>query len=175
MARYGTRWFLIACLGAALAPLATGVMPASPDMQARTGFPGWPSQFENRALTQLPLSALEQRFARDFPGHIARFTDGQREIIMRWVARPTRKLHPAADCFRANGYTLTPRPIRETDGQRWATFVAVHGKNTFLVSERIHDQHGRQWTDMSAWYWANQMDRGGASWAITVAQRNQSQ
>ncbi|OGB20810.1 MAG: hypothetical protein A3I66_19575 [Burkholderiales bacterium RIFCSPLOWO2_02_FULL_57_36] len=171
MVKRGTRWFLIACVAAALAPLAVGGKPASPGIKAITGFPGWPTTFENRALTRLPLSALEERFARDFPGHIARFTDGKREIIMRWVAHPTRKLHPAADCFRANGYTVTPRPIRETGGQRWATFLAAHGKRNFLVSERIHDQNGRQWSDVSAWYWANQMDDGGASWAITVAQR----
>lgn len=171
MVKYGTRWFLIVCLAAALAPLAGGGKPASPISQGARGFPGWPATFENRALTQLPLSELEERFAQDFPGHIARFTDGEREIIMRRVVHPTRKLHPAADCFRAHGYTVTPQPIRETDGQRWATFLAARGESNFLVSERIHDQSGRQWSDVSAWYWANQMGDGGAAWAITVAQR----
>lgn len=171
MVKHSTRWFLIACLAAAAAPLALGGKPVSPNIKATSGFPGWPATFEGRTLTQLPLSALEDRFARDFPGRIARFTDGQREIIMRWVAHPTRKLHPAADCFKANGYTVRPRPIREADGQRWATFSATHGKRSFLVSERIHDQNGRQWSDVSAWYWASQMGEGGASWAITVAER----
>lgn len=171
MVKHSTRWFLIACLAAALAPLAMGGKYAASDIKGVTGFPGWPTTFENRKLTQLPLSALEERFARGFPGHIARFTDGKREITIRWVARPTRKLHPAADCFRANGYTITPQPIRESGGQRWATFFAAHGKNNFLVSERVHDQHGRQWSDVSAWYWENQIGNSGASWAITVAQR----
>ncbi len=171
MLKHSTRWFLIACLAAALAPLVMGGKSVSPNVKGTSGFPGWPATFENKILTRLPLSALEERFAREFPGHIARFTDGKREIIMRWVAHPTRKLHPAADCFRANGYTVTPRPIREAGGQRWATFVAAHGKSSFLVSERIHGQHGRQWSDVSAWYWANQLGDGGASWAITVAQR----
>lgn len=174
MASHGTRWFLIAFLVAAMAPLLTGGnagKAAAPHTQGTGSFPGWPATFENRPLTQLPLSTLEQRFARDFPGHIARFTDGRREIIMRWVAHPTRKLHPAADCFRANGYRITPQPIRETGGQRWAVFSATHGKQTLLVSERIHDRQGRQWSDVSAWYWENQMNGGGAAWAITVAQR----
>lgn len=171
MVKRSTRWFLIACLAAALAPLVYCGKSASPDIKQTTGFPGWPTTFENRALTQLPLSALEERFARDFPGQIARFTDGKREIIMRWVARPTRKLHPAADCFKANGYAVTPRPIRETGGQRWGTFFASRGKESYLVSERIHDPNGRQWSDVSAWYWENQVGDDGASWAITVAQK----
>lgn len=170
MHRHSTRWFLIACLAAALAPLAGAGKPAAPDIKARSEFPGWPATFENRELTQLPLSALEERFARDFPGRIARFTDGKREIIMRWVAGPTRKLHPAADCFKGSGYTVTSRPIIEADGQRWATFVAVRGNRNFLVSERIYDQQGRQWSDVSAWYWANQMGDSSPAWAITVAQ-----
>ena len=170
MARHGTRWFLIACLAAALAPLAGSGKPAAQDGRPASSFPGWPATFENRPLARLPLSALEERFAQDFPGHIARFTDGRREIIMRWVAHPTRRLHPAADCFRANGYTVTPRPIRESGGQRWATFHAVRGNSSLLVSERIHDRDGRQWSDVSAWYWTRQTGGGGASWAVTVAQ-----
>ena len=172
MGEYGRRWFLMLCLGAAVAPLAVGGKSVAPNIQGNSGFPGWPATFENRPLTQLPLSALEERFARDFPGRIARFTDGKREIIMRWVAHPTRKLHPAADCFRANGYAITPQPIRETGGQRWATFIATHGKKRLLVSERIHDRNGRQWSDVSAWYWANQTGGSIASWAITVAQED---
>ncbi len=171
MVTHSTRWFLIICVAVALVPLAMGSKSASINSKEKSGFPGWPTTFENRALTRLPLSALEARFARDFPGHIARFTDGKREVIMRWVATPTRKLHPAADCFRANGYIVTPRPIREAGDQRWATFFAVHGTAKFLVSERIHDQSGRQWSDVSAWYWANQIGDGGGSWAVTVAQR----
>lgn len=170
MVRHGARWLLKLCLAAAIAPLAMSGKSV-PSGKEASGFPGWPDTFENRALTPLPLTALEERFARDFPGRIARFTDGRREIIMRWVARPTRKLHPAADCFKANGYTITAQPIREVAGQRWVIFSAVRGKQRLLVSERIHDANGRQWSDVSAWYWANQMGGGAAAWAITVAQK----
>ena len=52
------------------------------------------------------LGPIEERFARRFPGAIARFTDGERVLIVRQVTRPTRQLHPADDCFRAIGYTV---------------------------------------------------------------------
>jgi hypothetical protein len=61
----------------------------------------WPTHFRDQPLTQLPLGEVEQRFARRFPGAIARFTDGERVLIVRQVTRPTRQLHPATDCFRA--------------------------------------------------------------------------
>ena len=48
---------------------------------AVVAFPGWPSTFEGRTLTPLPLNEMETKFATGFPGRIARFSDGEREII----------------------------------------------------------------------------------------------
>src|SRR5439155_24588963 len=99
--------FLAACVIAAAAPL----VPAPQAPAAAAGFPGWPAEFEGRPLRPLPLTALEERFADNFPGRVGRFSDGDREIILRWVAHETRRVHPAADCFKASGYELTPKPI----------------------------------------------------------------
>src|SRR4051794_38007133 len=99
--------FLGVCLIAAAVPL----LPAPPAPAAASGFPGWPVEFEGRPLRPLPLTALEERFADNFPGRLGRFSDGEREIILRWVTRETRTLHPAADCFKASGYELTHMPI----------------------------------------------------------------
>ena len=55
------------------------------------------------------MSEVEQRFAARFPGAIARFSDGERVIVLRHVERPTRMLHPAADCFRGLGYAHAAR------------------------------------------------------------------
>src|SRR5512143_3486458 len=72
----------------------------------------WPTHFRDQPLTQLPLGALEERCARRFPGAIGRFTDGQRIVIIRQVSRPTRELHPTADCFCGIGYQVTrPHPV----------------------------------------------------------------
>ena len=160
--------FAAACIAAALAPLwaGSGEIPASAD-----AFPGWPTSFENRTLTQLPLSPLEEQFQKNFPGRVGRFTDGKREVILRWVAQETRKLHPGSDCFKANGYALQPQAIKLVGTKRWSGFTATRGKQKFMVHERIYDQAGAQWGDVSAWYWAVQLGQSaGPWWAVTVAQ-----
>jgi hypothetical protein len=136
-------------------------------------FPGWPNSFEGRELTPLPLSEREQRFGRDFPGRLARFTDGKREIIIRWVTQPTRKLHPASDCFEGIGYGVRPGALRlDRDGARWGSFIATRGTERLLVSERIYTDAGDSWSDASAWYWsAIGQNSPGPWWAITVAER----
>jgi len=167
------------CTAAAAAPLLSGplnlqsmlhgALPRVP-RGAAGAFPGWPLQFEGASLTALPLSALEQRFQANFPGRVGRFTDGRREIILRWVAEGSRKLHAASDCFKANGHALTPQPIAVSGGQRWSGFIARKKGQRLLVRERIHDAAGAQWSDVSAWYWAVQLGRSqGPWWAVTVA------
>jgi hypothetical protein len=164
--------FLIACLIAALLPLALSRNLATHTTHKADAFAGWPATFENQTLKQLPLSPLEQRFQQDFPGHLGRFTDGKREIILRWVDQGSRRLHPASDCFKANGYTVTPQPIRTEGTVRWSTFIATRGTERYLVSERIHDGAGKQWSDVSSWYWEAQLGKSaGPWWAVTVAQK----
>ena len=159
--------FAIVCAAAGLAPFVAGSQQAA----RADGFPGWPASFEGVALTALPLSPIELRFQQNFPGRVGRFTDGRREVILRWVAAGSRKLHPASDCFKANGYTLAPQPITLKDGQRWSGFTATRGGQQFEVRERIVDAAGGQWSDVSAWYWAVQLGRTtGPWWAMTVAQ-----
>jgi hypothetical protein len=135
----------------------------------------WPTHFRDQPLTQLPLSELEQRFARRFPGAIARFTDGERVLILRQVYRPTRQLHPAVDCFSALGYSVgKPRPIVDADGAQWSCFSASRDGSSLRVCERIHDSDGGAWTDMSSWFWAAQYG-GGPWWATTVVESATSQ
>ena len=65
-----------------------------------------PSHWQGQPVRPLALSAVEQRFAQAFPGHIARLTDGHQIVVLREVRQPTRMLHPAVDCFRALGYRI---------------------------------------------------------------------
>lgn len=65
-----------------------------------------PSHWQGQPVRPLALSAVEQRFAQAFPGHIARLTDGRQIVVLREVRQPTRMLHPAVDCFRALGYRI---------------------------------------------------------------------
>jgi len=166
--------FIICCLLAAVAPFA----PMRSDVtNEQSAFPGWPAQFEGRSLTQLPLSSREERFAADFPGRVARFNarfkDGQREIIIRWVARETRALHPASDCFKGLGYAVRPLPVRiDQAGRRWGGFEARRGDEALRVHERIYDSKDKEsWSDVSSWYWQAMMGKtSGGWWAVTVAE-----
>lgn len=162
-----------ACILAFLAPL----LPAMPKNSAGghasgIAFPGWPTHFEGRSLTQLPLSEREARFGGDFPGRIARFTDGRRELIVRFVTDATRKLHPASDCFAGIGYRIRPLPLKVDEaGLRWGSFTAERGDEKFRIYERIYADTGRSWEDVSAWYWAAvNGESSGPWWAVTVAE-----
>jgi len=161
------RYFLLICLCAALAPLARSFLgePAT-----GAAFPGWPTHFETRPLTLLPLTPLEETLQQEFPGRVGRFSDGQREIILRWVTQETRKLHSSSDCFKANGYRIEALPLKRDGEALWSRFVATRGKVRLEVAERIYTESGGQWSDVSAWYWAAQLGRThGPWWAVTVA------
>lgn len=142
--------------------------PASP--AARDPDPEWPARFRGRELIRLPLSPAETRWLRDFPGAAARFTDGERELLIRRVEQPTRRLHPAADCFKGLGYRVGKSEIREIEGDYWSCFTARRDGAAREVCERIHDERGGAWTDASAWYWHALPRHGrGPWWAVTVA------
>src|SRR5215475_7809402 len=151
-------FFIVCCLLAAVAPFA----PIRSDVtNEQSAFPGWPAQFEGLGLTQLPLSSREERFAADFPGRIARFSDGRREIIIRWVERETRALHPASDCFKGLGYSIKPIPARVgAGGHYWGGFEAHRENQALRVYERIYDSMDKEsWSDVSSWYWQATMGR----------------
>ena len=112
-------FFVGALLVAGALPLASHFVPLRAsehsDPPERAAAVAWPTHFRDQPLTQLPPGALEERFARRFPGAIARFTDGERvlslpprrrygsrtigpEVTKVWFARtaPTRRLAPPA-------------------------------------------------------------------------------
>jgi hypothetical protein len=172
--RHVRRWgaitvFLLAALAAALAPL----FARTGDTAAAKNFPGWPTHYEGRALTELPLTQRELAFVHDFPGRVGRFTDGRREIIIRWVGAPTRRLHPAADCLRGSGYAITPLPAKtDATGAAMGCFRARHGTERMTVCELIRDQRGASWPDVSAWYWNGMLGASPAPWwSFVVAER----
>ncbi len=160
--------FLVAALMAAAAPLIVRTHPPAP---AADAFPGWPAQIEGRGVQLLPLAERETAFARDFPGRIGRFSDGYREIILRWVASPTRRLHPAPDCFRALGYKLTAGPMRlAANGQPMSCYRADGRHDSYDVCEQMTSVAGRSWPDVSSWYWhALWSERGTTWWSMVVA------
>ena len=161
--------FCVLCMIAGLAPL---VASNSNFVQQTQSFPGWPGSFNGKQLKQLPLTDRESLFLQYFPGGIGRFTDGQREIIIRWLTSPTRKFHPASDCFRGIGYSIEPLPIEtRADNSQWSVFRARKNKKILRVYERIYDLRGNSWTDVSSWYWAALLGKSeGPWWSVAVAE-----
>lgn len=161
------RLAMLLVLGAcALAPLARET--ASTAEAARSV--EWPQVFDGRPLRPLALSAVEQRFATAFPGAIGRFSDGERLLVLREVHRPTRMLHPAADCYRGLGYAIAAARLERDGEQRlWRCFEARRGDKRLRVCERIEDAAGLAWTDTSAWFWDSALGRSAGPWqAITT-------
>ncbi len=120
-------------------------------------------------LTPLALSPHDLRFAQNFPGHTALFSDGTSTWIVRQVTRPTRKLHPAIDCLRASGFQTSHEPILASgDGTHWSVSTASRAHEKLLVRERIVDARGREFTDVSTWFWsALGTASQGPWWCIT--------
>lgn len=132
-------------------------------------FPGWPQEYEGKQLTQLSLSKKEEYFLRDFPGKIARFQDGQREFVIRWVEQPTRKLHPARDCFKGIGYTIKPLDLKENQqGKKMSCFSATKKSTNLQVCEYIESTLGTSWSDVSAWYWGTVFGSSARGWMSYV-------
>lgn len=150
-------------------PIAIGASTSHP-------FPGWPTHYEGRRLVALPMSEREAAFGRDFPGKIARFSDGEREIIVRYVAEPTRRLHPAADCLKAVGFSIaTASAQRGATGAMMSCIKAERRGHSLDICEEIRNDHGEQWPDVSAWYWSTMF--GGARgpwWSFVVAKPNRT-
>lgn len=165
-------FYVIACALTATAPFVFSSQQKEKTVSAN--FPGWQKTFEGRELKQLDLTEREKRFGEGFPGEIARFTDGEREIIIRYVTEPTRMLHSASDCFKGIGYSIEPQPLRiDENGNKWGAFRATRRADDLKVYERIYDAQGNSWTDVSAWYWAAITGKtNGAWWAVTVAENS---
>jgi len=166
-------WMLLALggvlLGATVRPLFGA---GDEESRATATFPGWPVEYEGRTLARLRASEREMRFAAGFPGMVAAFTDGERTILLRWVAHETRKLHPAQHCLRGLGYAVEPGPVwRDAQGRNWGTTVAERDGLRRRIRERICDAAGGEWTDVSAWWWDAWLGRStGPWWAATVFQ-----
>jgi exosortase/archaeosortase family protein len=153
---------------AASLPLASRPAPSAPSHTTTE----WPTRLDDQPLVPVALSDVERRFAADFPGSLARFSNGARTVVLRDVEHPTRRLHPAADCYRALGYAIARERLeRDGDGRLARCFEARRRGGGLRVCERIVDAAGRVDTDVSSWYWNAILGRSQGPWrASTVAE-----
>ena len=163
--------FLLTLALASAAPLFP--RPTLPANASAGGFPGWPAEFEGISLERMPPGREDAWFTHDFPGKVARFSARDRQIVVRWVSSPTRRLHPASQCFTGAGYAVVPAPMsRSRDGTLMGCFTARRGAGTLKVCEQLRDGAGRSWPDVSAWYWhALTSPAGGAWWSYVIVER----
>lgn len=167
------RLFCVLLLLHGLAALVPLVLPHPRTEHATQVFGGWPKQIDSRPLLELGLSEQERLFVQGFPGHVGRFSNGSRELVLRWITRPSRNLHPAQDCLKGVGYRVTPQPLRvDTEGHHWGCVRAERNGQTLRVCERVYDEAGGSWSDVSSWYWAAILGKSaGPWWAVTVAEQ----
>jgi hypothetical protein len=160
---------LLSMGAAALTPLLPARHPAR---SAHGPLPAWPHEFRGRPLVRVQMNGDEQRFLADFPGAVARFSDGEHDILLRWVEQPTRRLHPSEDCYRGWGYEVSQSKIRTDDeGTRWRCFTARSGDSKRSVCEQMRDLEGAHYTDVSSWYWAATLHRTDGPWLVTTVSR----
>lgn len=154
--------YCVVCVLAGFMPLA---LSDGPRVGATEGFPGWPAEYEGRALHQRPLDPREAAFLADFPGEVGCFDDGERQLVLRWISAPSHRLHPARACFAGRGFEITPEADHiDPGGARWGRFVASRDGERLRVSERLFDGRGKEWSDVSAWYWEQLLSPSSGPW-----------
>ena len=135
-------------------------------------FEDWP--YFDDSWTRLELDQVDQAFLQSFPGSIGLFEDGQQQYLLRKIDHPTRKLHPASDCYKAMGYKSTPMPIHlDHEGKYWSCRALSRDSSRLELQERIQDLDGNAWTDVSAWYWNSVFGKSEGPWfAISVVSQD---
>ncbi|MFD1786133.1 hypothetical protein ACFSC3_00970 [Sphingomonas floccifaciens] len=160
-----------------LLALAAFAAAAAPFVPQRSAPPPaevvWPTQVDGRPLTRIAPTAFDRRLARDFPGRIARFSDGRSQVVLRHVGEATRQLHPVRDCFAAIGYRVVPVPMqRSPNGALSSCFEATRDGRTLRICERVVATDGSSMPDVSSWYWPALLGTSPGPWlAITIVTR----
>lgn len=169
--RLPRRQVVLYLLGVCLAVVISCINMYAREMSvlAADEFNGWPKKFEGQVLYPLNMTDWERKFAQSFPGRIAKFSDGDNQVMMRWIRQETRQVHSLQDCLRGAGYTVASPSLLFRDGERWTSFKATKQGKSLVVRERITDTHGGAWTDISEWYWSALTGKTRGPWlAISV-------
>lgn len=90
---------------------------------------------------------------------------GGQAVLMRTEA-PTRRLHPAADCYRGLGYRVTPLPAhRDPRGRVWGGCRAeLPGRPPVFLRELVWSQAGPSYPDPGSWYWSALLGQDPGPW-----------
>mgnify|MGYP003471851577 CR=1 FL=1 len=138
--------FAAACALAALAPLyprGRAQPVAAPQPWAAVVEHSW------------QRTALSARDVSSGPLGIARFQKGERRLLVRQLREPTRSLHSAADCLRAEGWEVqrTAAALADTRGAgvwvatRAGARIHVEGAEQLLTGRRAGELVAQELTD----------------------------
>ena len=132
-----------------------------------------PGEFEGEKLVAEPLTEREAAFAADFPGTIERFRAGEQVVILRWADRATHRVHSAATCLAASGWSVEPLPAERRSSGDWSRFRAAKGGETLLVREQIRAADGTTIADVPSWFWSAFLGQTKGPWLVmTVVARS---
>ena len=99
------------------------------------------------------------------------FRDGRHEYTVRTIVEPSRRVHPAEECYRATGWQVRALPMR-IDSYRWGCFEATRAAERVEVCETFVDRGGRSWSDAGSLWWSALFARGAGPWrGVTMVTR----
>lgn len=130
--------------------------------------------FEGGRLVEEPLTERERAFAEGFPGKIGRYSsvDGK-VVILRETDRATHRVHSAATCLAASGWSVEPLSMARLDSGEWSRFRAEKGGETLVVREQIRAADGSTLPDVPSWFWSALLGRTKGPWLVaTVVERD---
>lgn len=114
------------------------------------------------------------------PASSEHFVEGRREYNIRRIAEPSRRVHPAEECYRATGWQLRPLPMRIMPARdtgvlsgplRWGCFEATRGAESVEVCETFVAENGRSWSDAGSWWWSAHLSGGGPWLGVVMVTR----
>ena len=125
----------------------------------------WPEEILGEKIIETPLSDQDKIFLTDFPGKVARFRSTNKEYSLRYITRPSRKLHSSAVCLSSNAAEISYLPLWEDrQGRRWSQFKAKWKRKNLLVKEIIIDKNHKSSSDASSWYWQAILNKSDGPW-----------
>ena len=131
-----------------------------------------PTVFEGGQLVEEPLTEREAAFAEGFPGRIGRYMVDGKVVILRETDRATHRVHSAATCLAASGWSVEPLPMERLDSGEWSRFRAEKGGETLVVREQIRAADGSTLPDVPSWFWSALLGRTKGPWLVaTVVER----
>jgi len=127
--------------------------------------------------TLLPLCRLGDTPLPVATERIEHFREGRHEYQVRRIAEPSRRVHPAGECYRATGWQVRSLPMRVIPARdqgvlsgplRWGCFEASRGGERVEVCETFVDRTGQSWSDAGSWWWSALFARAGGPWLGVV-------